>query len=206
MNTENTYTVFAKDRHLVTDALEPMLLAAKRYLDAPDAEPLLIFEDATGRQIDFDFRGNEQDVLTRLAEHPLFRPAPVPQKTHAGPGRPKLGVVCREISLLPRHWEWLEGQPGGSSAALRRLVDEARKREPQKVDVTALRDAAARFMSVLAGNLPGYESALRALYAGNYDTLRGLLQEWPADIRVHTERLIARCARAEAAGNTAPCP
>ena len=177
-----------------------MLVVTKRYLDAPDPETVLIFEDATGKQVDFDFRGSEQDVLARLADHPLFRCPPDAAKKQTGPGRPKLGVVCREISLLPRHWEWLERQPGGASAALRRLVDEARKRDPQLADITALRDAAARFMSVMAGNLPGYEDALRALYAGNHDALRGRIAAWPADIRAHTERLIARCAPVAATG------
>ncbi|MFY0534142.1 DUF2239 family protein [Nannocystis pusilla] len=42
-----------------------------------------------------------------------------------GPGRPKLGVVSREVSLLPRHWEWLERQPSGSR---RRCADSSRRR------------------------------------------------------------------------------
>jgi hypothetical protein len=173
-----------------------MLLKTKIFLDTADAAPVLIFDDLTGAQIDFDFRGTPDDVLARLSSHPLFAVAPNNGKPHAGPGRPKLGVVCREVSMLPRHWEWLEQQPGGSSAALRRLVDDARKREPEKQDIGALRDAAGRFMMVMAGNRPNFEEVTRALYAGNYERTATLMDDWPDDIRIHAQKLIARCSQA----------
>ena len=197
MSEEHTYSVFVGHCRLTTDTLKGMLLQTKAYLDGGEPEPVLIFEDHTGRQIDFDFRGAPDDVLGRLAFHPLFSNTPDQEKSHSGPGRPRLGVVCREVSLLPRHWDWLERQPGGSSASLRRLVDEARKRQPEKEDVGALRDAAGRFMSVMAGNLGHFEEVSRALYAGRYGHAEPLMKDWPVDIREHAARLIARCARAE---------
>jgi hypothetical protein len=113
----------------------------------------------------------------------------VPGQPRSGPGRPKLGVVSREVSLLPRHWEWLEQQPNGISAALRRLVDEARKANAAKDRVRAATEAAGRFMTVVAGNLPGFEEALRALYAHNEARFEEEIHDWPNDVREHARRL-----------------
>jgi hypothetical protein len=193
--TDRTYTAFAGQRMIVTGDLETMVLRTKDHLDAGADEPVLIFEDRTGRQVDFDFRGTPEDVVARLAHHPLFKPSPAQGVTQKGPGRPNLGVVCREVSLLPRHWEWLGRQPGGSSAALRRLVDEARKRVGGRERAREARDAAGRFMWVMAGNLPGFEEATRALYAGDRMRLDGLTNGWPPDIRDHLRRLLDEAAR-----------
>lgn len=199
MKQKTTYTAFAGNRLIITDTLEKMLLRTKIYLDSPDPDPVLIFEDQTGRQTDFDFRGTPDDVLARLSFHPLFAVPAATEKPQSGPGRPRLGVVCREVSLLPRHWEWLERQSGGSSAALRRLVDEARKNEPEKDETVQRRDAAERFLMVMAGNLPNFEEVTRALYAGNYEKTAPLMHDWPADVQTHAHRLIARCTQAESA-------
>ena len=152
----HNYTAFDGTRRVACGDLPTMLRAVKATLDAGGAEPL-IFEDRTGRQIDFDLRGSADDVVARVA----------PSAASNGPGRPRLGVISREVSLLPRHWEWLETQPNGISAALRRLVDEARKLEPEAERARLAREAASRFMWALAGNLPGFEEASRALFAGN---------------------------------------
>src|SRR5687768_566815 len=117
-----TFSAFAGDQRIVSAELEAMLLAAKARLDRDPSASILIFEDRTGRQVDFDFRGTAEEVVARA----------VPEPAKIGPGRPKLGVISREISLLPRHWEWLEQQPNGISAAVRRLVEEARKHEPEE--------------------------------------------------------------------------
>ena len=108
----------------------------------------------------------------------------------AGPGRPKLGVVSREISLLPRHWEWLEGQPQGASAAIRRLVDEARKRAPDEIQARKAREAAGNFMWAMAGNLANFEEASRALYAGDPERLERQIRNWPQDVRAYVYRLL----------------
>jgi hypothetical protein len=185
MTDEPRYTAFAGDRLLASGARREVLLAVKARHDA-GGEPVLVFEDATGRQIDFDLRGTPEQVVARAEAAP-----------RAGPGRPKLGVVSREVSLLPRHWEWLEQQPSGSSAALRRLVDEARKREPDRERARRVREAAGRFMWAMAGDLPGFEEASRALYAGDAKRLRAQVRGWPKDVRAHLLALSEEAARLE---------
>ncbi|ULH15764.1 DUF2239 family protein [Deinococcus sp. KNUC1210] len=181
MSNEPTYTTFVGDLRLVTAPLTQMLAVTKAHLDSKQeaGQSLLIFEDATGQQTDFNFQGTLQDVLDRAV--------PVqPEPRRSGPGRPKLGVVSREVSLLPRHWEWLEEQPSGASAALRRLIDEARKQTQAQGGISRQRMAAAgRFMTAMAGNLPQFEEASRALYAGDPEALSRQIQEWPDSIRTH---------------------
>ncbi len=180
---EPCYTAFAGERRIVSGPLEEMLRKTWRRLHAGDGETVLIFEDETGRQVDFDFRGSADEVVARAESARAAKP-------QATRGRPKLGVVPREVTLLPRHWEWLEQQPNGISAALRRLVDEARRREPEKERALRARDAASRFMTAMAGNRPGYEEATRALFAGDRARLTSLVRSWPHDIRAHVERLL----------------
>jgi uncharacterized protein len=180
---EPTYTAFAGERHIVTGPLEEMLRRTWRRLHAGEGDTVLIFEDETGRQVDFDFRGSADEVVARAQGARTETPA-------ATRGRPRLGVVSREVTLLPRHWEWLEEQPNGISAALRRLVDEARKREPEKERAQRARDAASRFMTAMAGDRPGYEEASRALFAGDRARLAQLVRPWPRDVRAHLERLL----------------
>jgi hypothetical protein len=129
--------------------------------------------------VDFELRGTLGDVLARA----------LPARPRSGPGRPKLGVVSREVSLLPRHWDWLEQQPNGASAALRRLVDQARKQNPDKQRARLAMDAAMRFMTSMAGDLPGYQEASRALYASNCEQFETLMRDWPNDIRAHALRI-----------------
>ena len=137
----------------------------------------LVFEDATGRQIDLDLRGSEEEIHVRYA-------APA-----RGPGRPKLGVTAREVTLLPRHWDWLGGQPGGASVALRKLVETA-SRDP-KAGRVAARDAAYRFASAMGGDEAGFEEAMRALYAGKRKKFHRQLECWPPDVREHLEKMAA---------------
>jgi hypothetical protein len=199
MEKEHTYTAFAGNRLIASADLRTVVLRTKERIDGGEIEPILIFEDQTGRQVDFDFRGTPDEVLARLGSHPLFAPNEPravakngPQRI--GPGRPRLGVVCREVSLLPRHWEWLNEQPGGASATLRRLIDEQRKRGNAQNSARLAREAAGKFMWAMAGNLPGFEEASRALYAQDYEHLGYLIREWPSDIRQHVEWLAAAAA------------
>lgn len=175
MEKELTFSAFAGERRVSTGPLDTMLREVKARVDADEREAILIFEDQTGCQVDFDFRGTVEEVVARAA----------PEPPRAGPGRPKLGVISREVSLLPRHWEWLEQQPNGISAALRRLVDEARKHEPEEERARIQREAASRFMTAMAGNLPGYEEASRALFAKDAARFAALIAAWPKDIREH---------------------
>jgi len=171
-------TAFAGPVCLATGPLRDVVLVVARALEAGVAEPVLTFDDATGRVIDLDTRGSGPEVLARLAPG---------ESAPRGRGRPRLGVVAREVTLLPRHWAWLNAQPGGASVALRKLVENARR------DGTDLRREAQertyRFLSALAGDEPGYEEALRALFAGDAAKFQAEIRAWPQDVRDHALRL-----------------
>lgn len=179
MEEQQTYTAFSGETLVASGPLEAVLRRLKARFDQDPGELVLVFGDESGRQVDFDLCGTLDDVLARA----------LPARAQAGPGRPKLGVVSREVSLLPRHWEWLERHPSGASAALRRLVEEARKREPGKQRARQAADAASRFMSAMAGNLPDYEEATRALYHARRAAFEKLIANWPGDIRKHVLRM-----------------
>lgn len=174
------YTAFQGEERLTTGTLEEVLTYLKtNEPQGQDECRILIFDDASGRQADFDLRGTLVEVLRREL--------PLPERT--GPGRPKLGVVAREVTLLPRHWDWLERQRGGASATLRRLIDEARKANPEAEAQAQARAAADRFMLVMAGDQAGYEEATRALYQGNRAAFLQHTEGWPAAIRAHALQL-----------------
>jgi hypothetical protein len=173
-------TAFAGSRLIARGDLAAVVSAAHANRDASP----LIFDDATGRIIEFDLRGSVEEVLARL-------PAPTAPSKPAR-GRPKLGVTAREVTLLPRHWDWLASQSGGASAALRRLVDQARR---ETVDADARREAQEvtyRVMTTLAGDLPGYEEATRALFANDRTRFDQLTASWHADIGDYVRELNAR--------------
>lgn len=180
MNAQQTYTVFVGTTLLASGPLEQILAEMKKQFDRDRGTLFLVFADQTGRQVDFDLRGTLEDVLARVH----------PDRPRRGPGRPRLGVIGREVTLLPRHWEWLEQQPNGVSATLRRLIEEARKKEPDAQRARRLMDASARFLSAMAGNLPGFEEATRALYARDGARFNELIRDWPPDIRSHVRRLV----------------
>ncbi|MCX7304647.1 MAG: DUF2239 family protein [Hyphomicrobiales bacterium] len=175
--TQATFTAFVADALLCSGAATDVALAAK----ANAASPVLIFEDATGRQIDFDLRGSDDEIVARLT--PAAQPRPR--------GRPKLGVVAREVTLLPRHWDWLGQQPGGASVALRKLVDTARAVGEGRAAIRRAQEAADRVMGALLGNQPNYEEASRALYAGDRSKFLALTDPWPADLRDYVRRQAA---------------
>ncbi len=175
-----TYTAFLGPTLLKSGTLPQILPTLKSTFDHDPGSPMLIFDDQTGQQVDFDLRGPLAEVLKRA----------MPEKARTGPGRPKLGVVPREVSLLPRHWEWLEQQPSGASAAIRRLVDEARKRDPEEQRARSVTDAVGRFLTAMAGNLPDFEEAFRALYARDRRRFDELIRDWPVDIQRHVARMI----------------
>jgi uncharacterized protein len=178
-----TFCVFTHEQLIASGELPIILPLTKAYLETDPTHSVLIFDNQTGQQVDFDFSGTVDQLLARA------QPQPTPER--AGPGRPRLGVVCREVSLLPRHWEWLERQNGGCSGALRRLVDEARKRDPEGEARAQARDGANRFLWAMAGNLPDFEEATRALFAGDYPRMLGLMKDWPSDIRGQVCRMLS---------------
>lgn len=181
-------TAFAGMRLLAQGDLSEVALAVKAALTQEPTLSILTFEDATGAVIDLDLRGSDSEILARLAP-PLPAPEPPP-----GRGRPKLGVVAREVTLLPRHWEWLSAQRGGASNALRRLIDEARKAEDGTGDARRARDAAYRFMAAIAGDLPGFEEASRAVFADNPSQFTTETADWPADVTAHVRKMIWQVA------------
>ncbi|WP_141735219.1 DUF2239 family protein [Oligoflexus tunisiensis] len=152
---------------------------AKLHLDKFPDSSLLIFDDLTSAQVEIDFRGSADEVVERLSRNKEN------QSEKPGPGRPKLGVVSREIGLLPRHWEWLALQPGGASVTLRKLVEEARKANSHQDRIRQSQEATYKFMTAMAGNLPHFEEALRAFYARNKALFETLTLAWPEDIRKH---------------------
>jgi hypothetical protein len=180
-----SFTAFAGQRRLLSGTLAEVAIAVKR---AGSAAPIIIFNDATGRSLDLDLRGSDSDIIARLPKPP---PAEREAETSEprGRGRPKLGVVAREVTLLPRHWEWLSAQPGGASVALRKLIDEVRRVSGDRDRLRAARDAAYHFMSTMAGNLANFEEASRALFADDRRRFAGLIADWPIDIRDHIVRL-----------------
>lgn len=174
----DAYTVFAGARRLASGTLAQVATSAKQAFDQAGAVPVLIFDDHTGRTRDIDMSGTPRQVVARLvAGAPRTR------------GRPRLGVVAREVTLLPRHWEWLATQPGGASVALRRLVEDARRHSAGKDARRQAQERAYHFMSAMAGDLPGYEEATRALFADAAAAFVERIQGWPADVRDHARKL-----------------
>jgi hypothetical protein len=168
-----TYAAFADNRLISSGPRSDVLRATKKHSEKKTGgAPVLIFEEASGRQVDFDLRGSLDEVLAR-AENTV----------KPGPGRPKLGVVSREISLLPRHWDWLESQPSGASAAIRRLVDEARHHETGIERGRHVRNAIGRVLWAIAGNLAGFEEVARAIDAREDSRVADLIASWPKDMR-----------------------
>jgi uncharacterized protein len=183
-------TAFAGTRRVASGSLDQVAVKAKEILDRGESAPVLIFDDGTSQPIEVDFRGTAADVLSRLARMESTETGSVPEaEGPRGPGRPKLGVVAREITLLPRHWDWLNAQPGGASVALRKLVETARRANEGKDRVRRAQEAVYRFMSAMAGNEPGFEEAARALFAGHQERFNQLVEPWPLDIRHHAEKL-----------------
>jgi hypothetical protein len=187
-----SFTAFLGPNWLASGPLAEVAVAVMKASKIAAAPPIIIFDDASGRPIDLDLRGTEREIVARLpqpasdSEPPADEPAaPEPR----GRGRPKLGVVAREVTLLPRHWDWLATQPGGASVALRKLVEEARRTGGDRDRSRAARDAAYHFMSTMAGNLPGFEEASRALFADDRRRFAGLIAGWPDDVRDHTVKL-----------------
>ncbi|MFH0131767.1 DUF2239 family protein [Variovorax sp. EL159] len=149
-----------------------------------DDTPYLVFDEQTGELLDFDVH-NRAGAVTPAGSAETHDDAP------RGVGRPKLGVVAREVTLLPRHWDWLNRQPGGASVALRRLVQDASRVNADRDAVRASREAAYRFMTAIAGALPGFEEATRALFAGERNRFEALIDAWPPDLRAHLQKLSA---------------
>lgn len=177
-----TFTAFAEQKRIAAGNLYDVALGVRDFLTSRPNIIVLVFHDQTSRALDLDLRGSDEQILGWIREH--HPDALAPPKTR---GRPKLGVTSREVTLLPRQWEWLARQPGGASVTLRRLVDNASK------DAAAVRrsaqDAAYQFSTAIAGDEPGFEEAMRALYASEQAGFEQYTNAWPEDVRTHLSRL-----------------
>jgi len=183
-------TAFAGPHKVAAGTLHAVAQTLKELVTRdPDAQ-ILIFDDASGSQVDLNLHGSLAEVLQRLPRVPPSQDDAPPAIRTAG--RPKLGVVAREITLLPRHWEWLATQPGGASVALRKLVEQAQRGNKAHDEQRQAREAAYKVMSALAGDAPGFEEASRALFAGKQPAFLACVQAWPADVREHVLRLAQR--------------
>lgn len=176
------FTAFLGAKRIASGPLEHVALAAKKAVDRGAKLPLFIYNDSTGHAIDIDSRGGDAELLTRLAR-------PAPPSRPRGRGRPKLGVVAREVTLLPRHWQWLGSQPGGASVAMRKLVEAARRANQEIDQRRQKQEAAYHFMSAMAGNFENFEEASRALFANDRERFADLLAGWPPDVSQHACKL-----------------
>ena len=195
MTSAKCFTAFVGHRRLASGLLAEVAITIKKTTKPTGTEPIVIFDDTSGRSIDLDLRGTDEEILARLppsAPNPETITAESPVSEPRGRGRPRLGVVAREVTLLPRHWDWLAGQPGGASVVLRKLVEEARHASGDRDRHRAARDAAYHFMSAMAGNFKGFEEASRALFADDRRRFGELVAAWPEDVRDHIVRLAFR--------------
>lgn len=184
METDGRLVAFSGVRKVADGTLGAVLPVLKERFDRDAAELVLVFDVESGRQVEFDLRGTLADVRERAA------PAP-------RPGRPRLGVTSREITLMPRHWEWLEHQDCGISGALRRLVEAAIKLRPGEERARRIRNALGRFLTSMAGDRPHYEEATRALFHGDAARFESLVGRWPRDLREFALEQVSLAASAE---------
>jgi uncharacterized protein len=167
------FLAFSGSRRLCRGSLEEVRQAVNKAIADPanaKRPTPWIFNATTGDLVDIDL---ELPIKDAAIEEP---------RTSAGPGRPRLGVVAREVTLLPRHWDWLKAQPGGASVALRKLVEVARKQSSGADEARIAQAALYKFMSSMAGNLANFEEASRALFAFDKDRFFQLIENWPVDV------------------------
>ena len=190
-DTHPTHSAFVKHQLLASGGLQQVASAVFRTLALDPDASILVFSNETGRLVDLDLRGTEDAVAARYAQT-----AAVPTDSTKDPGvtrtrgRPRLGVVSREVTLLPEHWAWLAAQPGGASVALRKLVLQAMRASAGQDASRRARDRTYAFMSAIAGDFPGFEEATRALFADEQERLAALTAGWPPDVRKHVARLL----------------
>ncbi|MBN1628429.1 MAG: DUF2239 family protein [Thermoleophilia bacterium] len=190
---EPSYVAFAGQTLVAAGTLEKAAQGAKRAFDEDGNAAVMILDAKTSVPAEVDLRGTPDELAARLGSRRDGRSTQSGAARPATPGRPKLGVVAREVTLLPRHWEWLSRQPGGASVTLRKLVEEARRSTTGEVQKRLAQESCYRFMTIMAGDEPGYEEALRALYAGDIERFDSFTAEWAPDVRDHA-RLLATAA------------
>lgn len=183
MEQNNEYYAFDQQKLIAIGSESELAERIKKHIKQRDAYNILCFNRSTGRQVELDLRGDDTELKAGLDSPIANNEADKPDVAKKPRGRPKLGVVGREVTLLPRHWQWLDKQRGGASAALRRLVDEERKSNAAEDQVRDSQDSANRFMYAMAGDLSGFEEAVRALYTRDKARFEAETESWPLDIR-----------------------
>jgi hypothetical protein len=178
---------FCNDDCFASGSLESVALEARRRALAHEKDRVLVFDLATARPIDLYLGGEESDCLAHLASGANIAREDVPAEQSTG-AQPRSVASMRTVGLLPRHWAWLERQPGGASSVLRRIVEDAMRASAPQDMRRARTDAAFRFMTVLGGDREGYEDAIRALFSDDLNGLETAIRTWPADIRSQTVR------------------
>lgn len=176
------YVAFLGDRWLARGTLADVALAVYQHGQVHDIDEVAVLDESTGRSVELNVSGSEQEVRARYGMRPKDEDG-APALKRRRRGRPRLGVVGREVTLLPRHWAWLDDQRGGASATLRRLVDRARKELGGTDRRNQAQDRTHRLMTVLAGDRAGYEEACRALYGGDESRFNEQIRVWPRDVR-----------------------
>ena len=186
-------TAFAGTQRLAGGPVRDVARAVKTHLDAHPESQVLVFDNTSAHPVEFDLRGTVEDVVARIDQAAPSAAEPAESENRPrGPGRPKLGVIAREVTLLPRHWDWLAAQPGGASVTLRKLVEQARRAAEGADRRRTAQEAAYRFMSAMAGNAAGFEEATRALFAADAAAFESLTHTWPADVRDFARELASR--------------
>ena len=199
MNTDGKpiWIAFAGPTRIASGPPRDVASKVKEFVDTNSQDTILIVDAITGEPVELDLRGSLSTVLKKLTSASIpgtSSASDISADTPRAVGRPKLGVVAREVTLLPRHWDWLATQPGGASVALRKLVEHALRANREDDRIRQAREAAYRFMSAIAGNEPGFEEATRALFAGDHERMAQAVAKWPADVRDHALSLAAAAA------------
>lgn len=199
-----SWIAFAQSQRIASGRPRDVAASVKAFVGGDPSTPVLVFNSVTSHIVELDLRGSLDDVIGRLPQQPQSggpqaanaQPAQRARKT---PGRPKLGVTAREVTLMPRHWDWLASQPGGASVTLRKLVEQALRAGKGRDEARRAKNAAYEFISAMAGDEPGFEEASRALFADDYDTFTEFVAQWPVDVREHALALVASANDAQKA-------
>lgn len=192
IDSAKTCVAFCGHRRLAEGPPPAVARSVRHHLDRHPDVSVLVFSWPENAPVDLDLRGTPDEVAARTEERERAAGAAADA---ARRGRPRLGVVGREVTLLPRHWDWLAHQPGGASVTLRKLVEAARKEGARDEAVRRAQDRTHRFLYALAGDLPGFEEAARALYAWDLPALEERIADWPEDLRTHVRRCTNEAAR-----------
>tara|TARA_B100001013_G_scaffold338302_1_gene259147 strand:+ start:260 stop:835 length:576 start_codon:yes stop_codon:yes gene_type:complete len=163
----STYIAIHNKSLIAQGELPAVIREAQRQF--PEAEPCLYKLD-NGKRVDIDWRGDAEEVIKRL---PAALVPPAEKR-----GRPKLGVISKEVTLLPEHWEWLSVQRGGASTTLRRLIDSAMSSMTPAQERRIKQDQLYSMMRVFEDEA-GFEAASRALYRLDEAAFSQAIGNWP---------------------------